>query len=175
MDRTIGRLKDLRERRKSTQGKADIAAILDERASRQAALEAKKERKMTSRKNELRETSLGTIGSGNVFADLGLPDADNLLLKAKLVSKIDDVITARGLTQAEAGGIMGLPQPKVSELCNGKTADYSVERLYRLLNNLGVQIEVVMRDQPDWSKGDVVVHDAQDLGSEREPAMSMGM
>jgi predicted XRE-type DNA-binding protein len=130
---------------------------------------------MTSRKNELEESVLGTIGSGNVFADLELPDAENRLLKAKLVFKIGEVITARGITQAEAGQIMGLPQPKVSELRNGKTADYSIERLYRLLNNLGVQIEVVMRDLPDWSAGNVVVHNAQEHGSEREPAMSMGM
>ena len=116
---------------------------------------------MTSRRNELEESVLGTIGSGNVFADLELPDTENRLLKAKLALKIGEVITARGITQAEAGQIMGLPQPKVSELRNGKTADYSIERLYRLLNNLGVQIEVVMRDLPDWSAGNVVVHNAQ--------------
>ena len=59
-------------------------------------------------KNEIRETSVGTIGSDNVFADLGLPDAETRLLKARLVSKIDDVIEKRGLTQAEAG--RGVPE-----------------------------------------------------------------
>lgn len=126
-------------------------------------------------KNEIRETSVGTIGSDNVFADLGLPDAETRLLKARLVSKIDDVIEKRGLTQAEAGRVMGLPQPKVSELRNGRTNDYSIGRLYRLLNSLGVGISVVLQEQPDWSKGDVEVKEATSLESEREPAMSFGM
>lgn len=91
---------------------------------------------MPPNENELRVTSTGIIGSDNIFADLGLPDAETRLLKSKLVSKIDEVIAKRGLTQAEAGRIMGLPQPKISELRRGRTGDYSVERLYRLLNNL---------------------------------------
>jgi len=107
---------------------------------------------MRSNRNELRQTTIGTIGSENVFADLGLPDADNRLLKSRLVAKIDDVIEKRGLTQAEAGRIMGIPQPKVSELRNGRTNDYSVERLYRLLNNLGVGVSVVLEQRPDWTK-----------------------
>ena len=107
--------------------------------------------------------------------DLGLPDAETRLLKARLVSKIDDVIEKRGLTQAEAGRVMGLPQPKVSELRNGRTNDYSIERLYRLLNSLGVGISVVLQERPDWSKGDVEVKEATSLESEREPAMSFGM
>lgn len=91
---------------------------------------------MTLRKINSRETALGTIGSGNVFADLGLPDAETLLLKSKLVSKIDDVIVKRGLSDAAAGATIGLSGPKVSDLRNGRTRDYSVERLYELLNNL---------------------------------------
>lgn len=131
---------------------------------------------MRSRTNKLRETAIGTIGSGNVFADLGLPDADNLLLKSRLVAKIDEVIEKRGLTQAEAGRIMGLPQPKVSELRNGRTNDYSVERLYRLLNNLGVGVSVVLEELPDWTKGEVAVCEAEATSdAERQPAYSMGM
>jgi predicted XRE-type DNA-binding protein len=68
---------------------------------------------MTRSRN--RQTSLGEIGSDNVFADLGLPNPEERLLKAKLVSKISDVIEKRKLTQAEAGKLMDLPQPKVSE------------------------------------------------------------
>ncbi|SRR6266508_3270522 len=115
---------------------------------------------MRSKPNDLRETAIGTIGSGNVFADLGLPDADNLLLKSRLVGKIDEVIEKRGLTQAEAGRIMGIPQQKVSALRNGRIDDYSVERLYRLLNNLGVGVSVVLEELPDWTKGEVAVRDA---------------
>lgn len=78
---------------------------------------------------------MGTIGSGNVFADLGLPDDETRLLKAKLVSKVDDVIVERGLSDGAAGAIMGLSRQKVSELRNGRTDDYSVERLYEFLNS----------------------------------------
>ena len=81
---------------------------------------------------------MGTIGSGNVFADLGLPDAEIRLLKAKFVSKVDDVIVERGLSDGAAGAIMGLSRQKVSELRNGRTDDHSVERLYEFLNSLGV-------------------------------------
>jgi predicted XRE-type DNA-binding protein len=106
-------------------------------------------------------TALGRLGSGNVFADLGLPNAEEELLKAKLVSKIADVIEKRQMTQAQAGDVMGLPQPKVSELCNGRTETYSVERLYRFLTRIGVGISVVLEEQPDWSKGRVEVVEAE--------------
>lgn len=85
---------------------------------------------------KLQRTALGSIGSGNVFADLGLPDAETLLLKAKLASKIDDVIVERGLRDAAAGAAMGLSGPQVSDLRNGRTSDYSVERLHELLDKI---------------------------------------
>ena len=96
------------------------------------------------------------------------------LLKSRLVGKIDEVIEKRGLTQAEAGRIMGLPQPKVSELRNGRTTDYSLERLYRLLNNLGVGVSVVLEELPDWTRGEVAVRESEPA-SERDPSHSMGM
>jgi predicted XRE-type DNA-binding protein len=105
-------------------------------------------------------TPLGKIGSGNVFADLGLPNPEEELLKAKLVSKISDVIDKRELTQVQAGEVMGLPQSKVSELCNGRTETYSVERLYRFLTRLGVGVSVVLEDQPGWSRGMIEVIEA---------------
>ncbi|MET1045389.1 MAG: helix-turn-helix transcriptional regulator [Hyphomicrobium sp.] len=123
----------------------------------------------------MRKTPVGVIGSDNVFADLGLPDADVRLLKSKLVSKIDDVIEKRGLNQTEAGKIMGIPQPKVSELRNGRTDDYSIERLYRLLNNLGVGVSVVLEEIPDWSRGDLEVKEAPAAESERDLAPAFGM
>lgn len=131
---------------------------------------------MRSNRNKLRQTAIGTIGSDNVFADLGLPDAETRLLKSRLVGKIDEVIEKRCLTQAEAGRIMGIPQPKVSELRNGRTSDYSLERLYRLLNNLGVGVSVVLEELPDWTKGEVAVREAETSpDAEREPSLSMGM
>jgi predicted XRE-type DNA-binding protein len=92
---------------------------------------------MAPQKNKTRETVLGTIGSGNIFADLGLPDAETRLLKAKLASKIDDAIIGRRLSDVAAGAMIGLSGRKVSDLRNGRTKDYSVERLYELLNSFG--------------------------------------
>jgi predicted XRE-type DNA-binding protein len=126
-------------------------------------------------RNSHRTSPLGKVGSGNVFADLGLPNPEEDLLKAKLVSKISDVIERRELTQAEAGELMGLPQPKVSELCNGRTETYSVERLYRLLTRLGVGVSVVLEDQPDWTTGTVEVVEAPDQESQREYASAPHM
>src|SRR5437870_8242312 len=76
-------------------------------------------------------------GSGNVFADLGLADADIALAKARLVQRIRDLIAARNLTQAKAAALLGLDQPKVSALIRGRLDGYSIERLFRFLNALG--------------------------------------
>ncbi|UYO55204.1 helix-turn-helix domain-containing protein [Rhodopseudomonas palustris] len=93
---------------------------------------------MRSKRDELRRTAIGEIGSGNVFADLGLPDADNLLLKSRLVSEIDEVIEKRGLTETEAGQLMGLSQPHLSDLRNGLTQDYTIEQLDNFLGKLSI-------------------------------------
>ena len=116
---------------------------------------------MNRNRARTRATPLGRLGSGNVFAGLGLPNAEEELLKAKLVSKIADVIEKRQMTQNQAGKIMGLPQPKVSELCNGRTETHSVERLYRFLTRVGVGVSVVLEEQPDWCTGKVEVIEPQ--------------
>ena len=72
-------------------------------------------------------------GGGNVFADLGRPDAETHLLKAELVTQIEEIIRGRQLTQAQAAVLLGLSQPDVSRLLRGNFRDYSVERLLRLL------------------------------------------
>ena len=84
-------------------------------------------------------------GSGNVFADLDLPDADVHLLKAELVSRIDEIIRRRRLTQVQAAELLGLSQPDVSRLLRGSFRDYSVERLLRLLMALGRDVDIVIR------------------------------
>lgn len=81
-------------------------------------------------------------GSGNVFADLGLPDAETHLLKAQLVARIDAILRARRLTQIRAAALLGLSQPDVSRLLRGDFRDYSVERLLRLLTALGRDVEI---------------------------------
>ncbi len=84
-------------------------------------------------------------GSGNVFADLGRPDAEARLLKAELVTRIDEIIRGRRLTQARAAELLGLSQPDVSRLLRGDFRQYSVERLLRLLTALGRDVDIVIR------------------------------
>ena len=85
-------------------------------------------------------------GSGNVFADLGRPDAEAHLLKAELVTRIDKIIRQRGLKQVEAAKLLGLSQPDVSRLLRGNFREYSLERLLRLLMALGRDVEIVIRE-----------------------------
>jgi predicted XRE-type DNA-binding protein len=80
--------------------------------------------------------------SGNVFADLGLENSDELLIKAELVRQISNLIDARKLTQTEAAKILGIDQPKVSALLNGKLSGFSTDRLFRFLNALGSDVEI---------------------------------
>ena len=83
--------------------------------------------------------------SGNVFADLGLPDAAALLAKSELVSRICDIIAKRGLTQAQAAKILRINQPKVSALMRGHLDGFSSDRLFRFLNALGNDIEIAVK------------------------------
>ena len=85
-------------------------------------------------------------GSGNVFADLGLPDSDSHLLKAELVTRIDKIIRERGLKQVDAAKLLGLSQPDVSRLLRGSFREYSMERLLRLLIALGRDVNIVIRE-----------------------------
>lgn len=88
---------------------------------------------------------------GNVFEDLGLPDSENLLIKAKLAGQISDIISQQNLTQIEAAKLLEIDQPKVSALLRGKLSGFSVERLFRFLNALGsnIEIRIVPNKQPD--------------------------
>ena len=81
----------------------------------------------------------------NVFADLGLPDADAHLVKAELVSRIDAIVRQRSITQTEAARLLGLSHPDVSRLLRGDFREYSLERLLRLLTMLGRDIDIVIR------------------------------
>jgi predicted XRE-type DNA-binding protein len=83
--------------------------------------------------------------SGNVFADLGIPNADLALAKAELVQHIRDLIVKRRLTQARAAGLLGVDQPKVSALIRGRVTGYSIDRLFRFLNALGQRIAIDVR------------------------------
>ena len=86
------------------------------------------------------------VSSGNVFADLGLPDADKLKIKSGLTIEIAKAIRERGLTQAEAANRMGLTQPKVSSLLHGEFSNFSERKLMDCLNRLGYDIEIRVRE-----------------------------
>jgi predicted XRE-type DNA-binding protein len=97
-------------------------------------------------------------GSGNVFADLGLPHAEQELLKARLTLQIYKLITARGLTQAKAGDILGIKQPHVSALMRNRAGTFSVERLMEFLTALGQDVEITVRPtRKEHGKVSVVV------------------
>ncbi len=84
-------------------------------------------------------------GSGNVFADLGFPNAEREQLKARLVLQVYRLIKDRGLTQAKAGAILGIKQPHVSGLMRGQSGNFSVERLMDFLTALGQDVEITVR------------------------------
>jgi predicted XRE-type DNA-binding protein len=87
-------------------------------------------------------------GSGNVFADLGFPDAEERQTKLRLAYALNTVMDAQRLTQAAAAARLGLNQPKVSALRNYKLDGFSVERLMTLLNALDQDVEIVIRAKP---------------------------
>jgi predicted XRE-type DNA-binding protein len=83
--------------------------------------------------------------SGNVFADLGLPDAEQELLKAQLTLQIYRIVKQRGITQAETAKALGIKQPHVSLLMRNRAGTFSVGRLMEFLTALGQDIEVTLR------------------------------
>lgn len=84
-------------------------------------------------------------GSGNVFADLGLPDAEKLKIKTGLVIEIRKAMKARSLTQQEAAKLMGITQPKVSDMMRGNFINLSERKLMECLTRLGYDIEIKVR------------------------------
>lgn len=89
--------------------------------------------------------------SDNIFADLGRPDAEEAFARVRLAKQIAEVITHRNLTQAKAAEIMCLDQPKVSALMNGRLAGFSLDRLFRCLNLLGQEVEIIITDKSNES------------------------
>jgi len=87
-------------------------------------------------------------GTGNVFADLGFPDAAERQAKLRLAYALNQLLDGRTLSQGEAAKVLGLTQPKVSALRNYKLAGFSVERLMNLLTALDQDVEIVIRRKP---------------------------
>jgi len=92
------------------------------------------------------------MSSGNVFADIGLRDAEERLAKAQLAHKIGEIIQKRHLSQAEAARILGTEQPKISAIMNGKLSGFSLERLIYFLNVLGSDVQIIVKPKPPRRK-----------------------
>jgi predicted XRE-type DNA-binding protein len=95
--------------------------------------------------NTDRDDTTVEVGSGNVFADLGFPDAEEMLVKAQLVHEIDRIVTGRRLKQAQVAKLLGIEQPDVSNLLRGRMRGYSVDRLLRFLAALDQDVEITIR------------------------------
>src|ERR1700691_6151666 len=89
------------------------------------------------------------IGSGNVFRDIGVPNAEEHLIKAQLVFKIDTILKDRGLKQVEAANLFGIRQPDISKMLRGEFRQFSVERLLRFLVALDQDVEIVIKPHRD--------------------------
>ncbi len=86
-----------------------------------------------------------TKSTGNVFKDIGLPEPDAVLIRSEIMSQITEIIKERGLTQKAAGKLLGLSQGRVSELMCGKLSLFSLEHLYKLLNYLERDVEIIIK------------------------------
>ena len=106
---------------------------------------------MSKKLPEIRESS------GNVFADLKIPNPEQYLAKAELAARILKIVQRRKLTQAATGKILGINQPKVSALLNGHLDGFSTDRLFRFLNALGCDVRITISRPHPRSPGQVQV------------------
>ena len=104
-------------------------------------------------KHRVSERTAVYAGSRNVYADLGYLDADDMLVKAQLVSKIAEIIERRGLTQVASAKLLGLTQPKVSALLRGQFRGFSERRLIDCLTSLGRDVQIVVKQAPQRRAG----------------------
>lgn len=86
--------------------------------------------------------------TGNVYADLGISDAEGMHIKACLASKISDIIKHRHLTQIQAAEILGVSQPKLSGMLRGQFRGISETKMIECLNKLGRDVEIVVKKAP---------------------------
>jgi predicted XRE-type DNA-binding protein len=89
--------------------------------------------------------------SGNIFADLALPNPDELLIKAELIHRLSEIISTRELTETEAAELLEIDRSNLSALLRGRLSEFSIELLFRFLNILGsnVEIHVIANSQPN--------------------------
>lgn len=97
------------------------------------------------------------VGSDNIFADFGLPDAEEMMARAKLMVRVTALIEERGLTQARAAEVLGTNQPTVSDLMRGKINKFSLSRLISFLNALGQEVQIKVTPRPEDAQGPALV------------------
>jgi predicted XRE-type DNA-binding protein len=95
--------------------------------------------------------------SGNVFADLRIPNAEDYLAKAELAARIFKIIRSRRLTQSSAGKLLGISQPKVSAPLHGRLDGFSTDRLFRFLNTLGCDVQITISRPRPKARGKIHV------------------
>jgi predicted XRE-type DNA-binding protein len=86
------------------------------------------------------------VSRGNVYSDLGFPEAESMLVKAKLVTRIAELIEARDLTQSAAAELLEVSQPKLSNLLRGQFRGFSERKLMDFLTKLGSDVQIVVRN-----------------------------
>jgi predicted XRE-type DNA-binding protein len=96
-----------------------------------------------SKKNQVKQSS------GNVFADLAVPGAGEALAKAEIARRIVEILDERRLTQVTAAALLGVDQPKVSALKRGRLEGFSTDRLFKFLNALDRDVEIVIKQKSD--------------------------
>jgi predicted XRE-type DNA-binding protein len=113
-------------------------------------------KKKKTHKEEMIDTRV-TIGSRSVYADLGFKNHEEMETKAGLVIEITKAIKKKKLTQKQAAEIFGISQPKLSELLKGLFREYSVECLIHFLNDIGQDVDIVVKSKPRNRKARVTV------------------
>lgn len=108
------------------------------------------------------------ISSGSVYADLGLKNHEEMETKSTLVMEISKAIKKKKLTQVEAAEMFGISQPKLSELLNGRFRGYSVERLIHFLNDIGQDVDIVVKSKPRNRRARVSVYHVTDKNRSNE-------
>lgn len=98
-----------------------------------------------------------SVSSGNIFADLGFPDAEERLAKVDLAIQINELIKKKKLTQIQAAELLDIDQPKISALSQGKLAGFSLERLFRFLTILGQDVTIRISKARPKKKANVSV------------------
>jgi predicted XRE-type DNA-binding protein len=102
------------------------------------------------------ETETVDTGSGDVLVDLGFPDADERRLRVQLAMRLNELVADRGLTQARAAKLFGIPQPHVSELKHYKLSRFSSERLLHFVTLLDRDVEIIIRPKAEGHASGVV-------------------